>query len=100
MKKSISLKALDLSMVVALLASLAGCPLGCTNGAKFSPEQIQSIKDLSEVVNKAARDNNVSAFAHVRVGPLRAKLVEGVELEGLEADVYIHANPAANKPNE
>jgi len=103
MKKFMSLRVVDFSMVVALLASLVGCPLttGCVNGAKFSPEQIKSVQDLTEVVNKAARDNNVTAFVHARLGPLRAKLVEGIELEGVEADIYITANPAANNcPND
>jgi hypothetical protein len=64
--------------------------------SKFSPEQVQSIRDVSHVMSDAAREANVTGFAYVKLGPLRARLVEGFELEGLSADVFLFANPAAS----
>jgi outer membrane lipoprotein SlyB len=93
-----TLKVIDLTLIISLLTALQGCPMtGCASMSKFSPEQVQSIRDVSKAMNDAAREGNVTGYARIHLGPLRARLVQGVELEGVEGDIFLFANPAAQQ---
>ena len=75
--------------------SLLCCISGCASMAKFTPEQVQSIRDTSQALVDAVHDSGASGVAIIHLGPVRAELTEGIALSGIEATVVIQANPAS-----
>lgn len=90
------LRQFNVFTLAPLLMALAGCPTtGCTNGAKFNPEQLAAVKSLTETVTAAAKENNVTVQGRVRLTPVDFYAKQSVGVGGLEAEVYFTANPAA-----
>jgi hypothetical protein len=95
-----TLKVVGLVETAALLAALGGCPLlaGCQSAGKLTPEQIQSIGAVADVVSKAAKDNGVKGFGYVELEPVYGETYQGFRLGGVRARVFIYADPAAGTP--
>ena len=68
---------------------------GCASMAKFTPEQLNSIKELSDQLTKVAQDNNVTAIAEVDLEPIEFYLKQSAGMRGIRTRIIMTANPAA-----
>ena len=81
--------------IVLLNLGLLSLLSGCASMAKFTPEQLNSIKELSDQLTKIAQDNNVTAIAEVDLQPVEFGIKESVYMSGIRARIIMTANPAA-----
>ena len=77
-----------LNLVLLLLCS-------CQSWAKFTPEQINSIKAVGEEITKLAQDNNVTVIAELDLEPIEFGVKESAYMKGIKARIIMTANPAA-----
>jgi hypothetical protein len=86
---------LGMMFLVGVCAAIFGCLTGCQSTGKLSPEQVQSIREVSLVMAQTAQQTGVKAYGYIELEPVYGEIYEGFRLGGVRARVFIYADPTA-----